>query len=98
MPFCMNQECGKQELKRTEIELDPQTQEVLCRECYYQRYPTGDVLPAASQIGEPEREFTYGVHLTSANGLQARVAYGGNFVDLNVPRHELAGLAGKLLR
>lgn len=97
MPFCMNQECGKQGLKRNEIELDPQTQEVLCQDCFYQRYPTGDVLPATPQIGEPAREFAYGVHLTSANGLQARIAYGANFVDLNVPRYELAGLANKLL-
>ena len=95
MPFCMDKECGKQGLKRSDVELDPKTNEVLCHDCYYKRYPAG-ALEVAEVGGSVCREFAYGVHLTSTDGLHARVAYGGNFLDAHVPVAEFKELLNKL--
>lgn len=99
MAWCMNSECGKKNLSKTQVEFDDAIQMVLCFDCYAARHPgwypktdTPVVLYPSLPPGPPQ--WNYEVSLSSRDGFRARVAYGDVSLGLHAPPDDLRRLLG----
>lgn len=71
MPFCQNQDCGKTELKREEVEFDDEKKLVVCQECYAAEHGI-TILPTM----KPKVPVEYDISITSKGGVKAELKVG----------------------
>jgi len=90
MPFCQNDNCGKKDLKKTQVEIDEETNKVVCLDCYTKKYGVRRTVPvslARDHVG-------WGLHLTSDRGLQAEVHVGDVQIQVSASNDELKEILG----
>jgi hypothetical protein len=99
----MNPECGKRDIKKSQVEFDESSQTVLCHGCYAIKYPNWvpetDVVvfpPHGAFVAGPQWE--YEIQLTSRDGFKAKVSYGSVSIGFHAPSDDLKKLMGFTLK
>lgn len=93
MAWCMNTRCGKQGLRKEDVEFDDDLRMVLCQGCYALRHPGWvppvDVVvqPPVAVLQVPEK-FSYEAHLTTENGFSARIGYGEVSLGVHISKSQ----------
>lgn len=98
MAWCMNPECGKKNLRKTQVEFDDEAQQVLCFDCFARRhpgwYPKIDTPAVVYPLPPGPPAWDYEVNLSSRDGFRARVSYGDVTVGFHAPPNDLRRLFG----
>ena len=81
MPWCQNPMCGKQNLKKEDVEFDERRQAILCTPCYTQANPEAgpaakvlEMMPKSGPLVNGHEVF-YELALNSTEGIRAEIRY-----------------------
>lgn len=100
MAWCENPHCGKQGLRKADVELDDSIKKVLCHGCYAHAHP-GWVPPSefvdlsngtAQELAPPR--FGFALQASDKEGIKAMLSYGGVSLALQASNEDLKRLFG----
>jgi hypothetical protein len=105
MPWCENKNCGKDNLRKEDIEFDQETHMVLCHGCMTLVHPgwvppneyvdLSGVIPHT--IRKPfDPKFGMALQINEQDGLKAAFSYGGLALTLQVPIDDYQRLFGPI--
>lgn len=101
MAWCENESCGKDGLRKADIEFCDTTRKVLCHGCYSLVHPgwvppaeyvdLSEVVPSTARL-VPLPRIGFALQITDADGIKAQVSYGRANLAFHAPMEEIKAL------
>lgn len=103
MAWCQNPECGKDGLRKSDIEFDDASRLILCHGCMTLAHPgwvppseyvdlTGGI-PNVIRLGSEPR-FGMAFEVNEQDGIKAAISYGGISLVIHVPSEDYRTILG----
>lgn len=105
MAWCQNQNCGKDGLRKDDIEFCEETRLILCHGCYALRHPgwappveefvdLTDSVPKVVRRLPRDPRVGFAIQISDGDGVRAQVSYGGATLSFHAPMAELKRFVG----
>lgn len=88
MPWCENEVCGKQNLKKEEIIFDELHRRILCVPCAQEAVASGE------NLDEVNEKTWFGIGYSTDQGLKAELIHGGAKFALKVDNDQIKRMLG----
>lgn len=103
MAWCENPECGKDGLRKADVEFDETTRKVLCHGCMTLVHPgwmppseyvnLSDGIPEVVRLSNDPR-LEVALQINEADGFKAAFSYGGISLAIHIPNDDYRQLIG----
>ncbi len=101
MAWCTNPACGKDGLRKADIEFCEDTRMILCHGCYALRHPgweppleVVDLSEAVPVVKHRKPKVGFAIQMSEFEGLKAQVSYGGATFTIQAPPGDLKRIIG----
>lgn len=99
MAWCENEGCHKNNLRKADVEFCETTHKVLCQRCYVTIHPEWspsecDDVTARLCLDSLDSKIGFAIQISDADGIKAKLSYGGASIAFQAPATEIKKLFG----
>jgi len=97
MATCENTNCGKTNLRKTDVELDQELGKIYCTGCYCMLHPGWTPTVEGEIVSElvPPPEVSYELSLSNRDGFRAKLGYGEVSIAFHAPMTDIKRALGQ---